>query len=168
MTTQRSRTQLKRAAIAGCIVCIACAESPSATITESPLPAVEAGLVLSDSAPRAGDSLTVFVKATVKSPSVVGSFTAQIAYDATSLRYEGEAAGASDGLRASNAVPGKVRIAGAAADGFVGGELGAYRFTVLERGGAKSITLSIDELHLATRLDVRNQLTLAPIRVIGR
>jgi hypothetical protein len=84
------------------------------------------------------------------------------------LRYEGEAAGASDGLRASNAVPGKVRIAGAAADGFVGGELGAYRFTVLERGGAKSITLSIDELHLATRLDVRNQLTLAPIRVIGR
>jgi hypothetical protein len=146
---------------------IACSEPYRSTVVQNPVPAVEAALVVSDSTPPVGGALLVSVQAVAKE-GTVGSYTAKINYDPTALRFDGEIAINDKGLRASNASPGLVRFAGAAATGFTDGRLASYRFAVLRPNSARTLSLVIDEMHMITRLDAKTALIVAPNRMTSR
>jgi hypothetical protein len=148
------------------LLAVACSENRS-SLVENPAPAVEAALVLSDSAPPVSAVLLVSVQAN-SNQGTVGSFTARISYDPTALRYDGEIPIADTGMRASNAAPGFIRFAGAAASGFTDGRLASYRFAVLRENSARSLSLAVDEMHMISRLDARSTLTVAPNRTTSR
>jgi hypothetical protein len=144
----------------------ACSENRS-SVVENPVPAVEAALVLSDSAPPVDGTLLVSVLAN-SNQGTVGSYTARISYDPTALRYDGEVAIDDTGLRASNPSPGLVRFAGAAATGFTDGRLASYRFVVLRANSATTLSLAVDEMHMISRVDAKSTLTVAPNRTMSR
>ncbi len=98
-------------------------------------------LVLSDMAPAIGD--TVVVTAML---SGVASFTGRVRFDSTALAYAGEHASSDGALRAFNGLPGEVRVAGAAVDGFSTGSLFAARFVVRQGGGLQSLRLTFDQM----------------------
>jgi len=148
------------------LLIFACSENRS-TLIENPTPAVEAALVLSDSAPPVSGELVVSVQAN-SNQGTVGSYTARITYDPAALRYESEIAIDDKGLRASNPTAGLLRFAGAAATGFTDGRLASYRFTVLRANSASSLALVVDEMHMISRVDARSTLTVAPNRTTLR
>jgi hypothetical protein len=148
-------------AIASVLLVNACSETNQATVVQNPVPAVKAALVLSDSAPPAGATLIVSVKA-LADQGTVGSYTAKINYDATALRFDGEVAITDQALRASNPSPGLIRFAGAAAGGFTDGRLASYKFSVLRANSARTLSLVVDEMHMITRLDAKTGLIVAP------
>jgi len=152
---------------ASALFIIACSEPYRSTVVQNPVPAVEAALVVSDSTPPVGGALLVSVQAVAKE-GTVGSYTAKINYDPTALRFDGEIAINDKGLRASNASPGLVRFAGAAATGFTDGRLASYRFAVLRPNSARTLSLAIDEMHMITRLDAKTALIVAPNRMTSR
>ena len=153
-------------ALAIAIFFVACSENRS-TLLGNPNPAVEAVLVLSDSAPPVNSLLLVSVEAN-SNQGLVGSYTAKISYDTTALRFAGEVPINDQGMRASNAAAGLVRFAGAAATGFTDGHLASYRFTVLRANSAKSLFLVVDELHMINRMDAKSTLIVAPNRTTSR
>lgn len=140
---------------------IACSETNRSTVVQNPVPAVKAALVLSDSAPAVGGVLVVSVQA-LADQGTVGSYTAKINYDAAALRFDGEVAISDQALRASNPSPGLVRFAGAAHSGFTTGRLASYKFAVLRENSARTLSLSVDEMHMITRLDAKTGLIMAP------
>jgi hypothetical protein len=146
---------------------VACSESYRSTAAQSPVPAVEAALVVSDSAPAVGAALLVSVRA-LTNQGAVASYTAKINYDPAVLRFEGEVAASDNALRANNASAGVVRIAGAAATGFTNGQLASYRFAVLGANSVKTLSLVVDEMHMIDRLDAKTTLIVAPNRVTSR
>ena len=114
-----------------------------------------ARLVLTDSSAAVGASVDVFADAVLPANGVVGSFTARIRFDSTSLRFDGELPLDDGAMRASNASPGMLRVAGAAQAGFANGRLAAYRFVVLRANGARTLALTMDELHTVERAAVQ-------------
>jgi hypothetical protein len=152
---------------ASALFIIACSEPYRSTVVQNPVPAVEAALVVSDSTPPVGGALLVSVQAVAKE-GTVGSYTAKINYDATALRFDGEIAINDQGLRASNASPGLIRFAGAAAAGFTDGRLASYRFAVLRPHSTRTLSLVVDEMHMITRLDAKTALIVAPNRMTSR
>jgi hypothetical protein len=145
----------------------ACSETYRSAVVENAAPAVEAVLVVSDPSPPVGGPLVVSVQ-TNSNQGIVGSYTARIKYDSTALRFDGEIPIGDKATRAMNPTSGLVRFAGAAADGFPDGRLATYRFVALRSNSAKTLSLVVDELHMITRLDVKNALTVAPIRQSSR
>jgi len=154
-------------AFASALLVIACSETNRSTVVQNPVPAVRAALVLSDSAPAVGGALVVSVLALAEQ-GTVGSYTAKINYDAAALRYDGEVASSDQALRASNATPGLVRIAGAAAAGFTNGRLASYKFSVLRANSTRTLSLVVDEMHMITRLDAKTGLIVAPNTTTSR
>jgi hypothetical protein len=151
---------------AAALLSVACSEYRS-PVVQNPAPAVEAALVVSDSAPPVGGALLVSVQV-VASQGTVGSYTARINYDPAALQFDGEVAMNDKALRASNSLPGLVRIAGAAATGFTDGRLASFRFAVLQSNSARTLSLVVDEMHMVTRVDAKTTLTVAPNRVTSR
>jgi hypothetical protein len=98
----------------------------------------------------------------------IASYTARINYDPDALRFDGEIAMNDAALRASNASPGLVRFAGAAAAGFADGRLASYRFVVLGPNSARTLSLVVDEMHMIDRVDAKATLTIVPNRVTSR
>ncbi len=158
-----NKTTLAAIALLG----VACSEPYGSSVAGNPVPAVEAALVVSDSAPPVGGSLVVSVQ-TVTRHGTVGSYTARIVYDSTALRYDGEVAMNDNGARAVNPSAGLVRFAGVAPAGFADGRLATYTFAVLISNGARTLHLVVDEMHMITHLDAKTALTVAPVRVIAR
>jgi hypothetical protein len=158
----------KTIVIAACALSIAaCSESYRSAVVENAAPAVEAVLVVSDPSPPVGGPLIVSVQ-TKSNQGIVGSYTARIKYDSTALRFDGEIPAIDKAMRAVNPTSGLVRFAGAAADGFPNGQLATYRFVALRSNSAQTLSLVVDELHMITRVDVKNALTVAPIRQSSR
>jgi hypothetical protein len=145
----------------------ACSESYRSTVVQNPVPAVEAALVVSDSAPAVGRTLVVSVQAIAKQ-GTVGSYTARINFDPAALQFDGEVPMTDKAIRASNSLPGLVRIAGAAAAGFADGQLASYRFVVLRANSVRTLALVIDEIHMISRVDAKTTLTIAPNRVTSQ
>jgi hypothetical protein len=166
-SNQLWRRKRASALVATALLSVACSEPYRSTVVQNPVPAVEAALVLSDSAPPVGGALLVSVQA-IANQGTVGSYTAKINYDPTALRFDGEIAINDKGLRASNASPGLVRFAGAAATGFTDGRLASYRFAVLRPNSARTLSLVVDEMHMITRLDAKTALIVAPNRMTSR
>lgn len=166
-SNQLWRRKRASALVATALLSVACSEPYRSTVVQNPVPAVEAALVLSDSAPSVGGALLVSVQA-IANQGTVGSYTARINYDPTVLRFDGEITLNDEGLRASNASPGLVRFAGAAATGFTDGRLASYRFAVLRPNSARTLSLVVDEMHMIDRLDAKTTLTVAPNRVTSR
>ena len=158
-----SRAERIWIAFASALFMIACSEPYRSTMVQTPVPAVEAALMISDLAPRVGGSLIVSVQA-IATQGTVGSYTARINYDPAALRFVGEIAINDNGLRASNASPGLVRFAGAAATGFTGGRLASYKFVVLQPNSARTLSLAVEEMHMITRVDAKTTLTVTPTR----
>lgn len=152
---------------ASALFIIACSEPYRSTVVQNPAPAVEAALLLSDSAPPVGGALLVSVQVIAKQ-GAVASYTARINYDPAALRFDGEIAINDKGLRATNPSPGLVRFAGAAAAGFTDGRLASYRFAVLRPNSARTLSLVVDEMHMINRLDAKTTLTVAPNRMTSR
>jgi hypothetical protein len=100
-----------------------------------------AQLVISDTAAAVGD--TVRVTAMLAG---VASFTARVRFDSTALRYVGEHALNDGAMRAANGLPGELRVAGAALEGFGSGALFAARFEVRRAGGLESLRLTFDQM----------------------
>ena len=164
---QLSRGDRAYALVGAALLSVACSESYRSTVVQNPLPAVEAALVISDSAPPVGAALIVSVQAVAKQ-GAVASYTAKINYDPAALRFDGEIAMSDNGVRASNPSAGLVRIAGAAATGFTNGQLASYRFVVLAPNSVRTLSLVVDEMHMIDRLDAKTTLTVAPNRVTSR
>jgi hypothetical protein len=161
------RTRRLGVIVVSALFMIACSEKYQSTSVQNPIPAVKAALVLSDSAPSVGAVLVVSVQA-VADQGTVGSYTAKISYDASALRFDGEVASSDQALRASNPSPGLIRFAGAAAFGFATGRLASYRFVALQANAAKTLSLSVDEMHMITRLDAKTGLIVAPNSTTSR
>jgi hypothetical protein len=168
MTNSFIWRSMKAIVIAACALSIAaCSETYRSAVVENAAPAVEAVLVVSDPSPPVGGPLVVSVQ-TNSNQGIVGSYTARIKYDSTALRFDGEIPIGDKAMRAVNPTGGLVRFAGAAADGFADGRLATYRFVALRSNSAKTLSLVVDELHMITRVDVKNALTVAPIRQSSR
>ena len=152
------------AAIAFCGA--ACSESYRSTSVQNPVPTVEAVLEISG-ATTVGAGFVVSVRATA-TQGKVGSFTARIRYDAAALRFDGAIPMDDAAMRALNPMPGQLRLAGAAANGFSNGRLASYRFVALRANGAETLSLVVDEMHLITHFDAKPTLTIMPSPVISR
>lgn len=134
-----------------CVFAIAaCQESEPAPPrpTLSTAKAVEAGLVASTLSPGSGDTIVVSARLTSGSDvRAAASFSARLSYDPARLTYLGELARADDGMRVVNAdIPGDVRVAGIASQGFKTGELVALRFVAKGAGGVGALQLYVDQL----------------------
>lgn len=167
MTHTRARWRNRASILAtAALLSAACSEYRS-SVVQNPAPVVEAALVVSDAAPPVGGALLVSVQV-VANQGTVGSYTARINYDPAALRFDGEVAMSDKALRASNSLPGVVRIAGAATTGFTDGRLATYRFAVLQPNSARTLSLVVDEMHMITRVDAKAALIVAPNRVTSR
>lgn len=166
-TSVVARIVLPASVLAGVAFMNGCAERYDSGLVQNPAPGVEAVLVVSDVAAHAGAPLFVSVKANAKA-GTVGSYTARIGYDPTALRYDGEVPLQDEALRAVNPQSGVIRFAGAATTGFVDGRLASYKFVVLRDGGAKTLSLGFDEMHMTIRSDAKANLVVAPVRATSR
>ncbi|MEO7084008.1 MAG: hypothetical protein ABI442_16645 [Gemmatimonadaceae bacterium] len=141
------------ASLAVAIVGIAACTEPRAAAVATPAPVLAARLELSDSAPRAGDSLLVRLRLNGAAASKIVSFTGGLSYDSTMLRFVSETALADGATRVSNPAAGLIRAAGVNANGFADGVLAEYRFVVVNPQGVHRLSLGIDELHDQSRAD---------------
>ena len=142
----RQRTRHLRAAVALLVVLAACTEPVAHEVTPAPVqPALE--LLFADASAAPGGEVRVIVHLRDAGAVRVSSYTARVSYDTTSLAFIGEGTLDDGAMRASNAVKGQVRLAGALEDGFAGGNLTTLRFLV--RGGdpRAALRVSVDELH---------------------
>ena len=112
----------------------------------APVPA-NARLVLSDSAARAGDIVTIAAFASIPGDGAIGSFTARLLYDTLQLRIVDSDSPDDGALRAVNPVEGQYRVAGAHAQGLRDGLLFRFKARVTDPRGLRRIALAIDELH---------------------
>ncbi|MEO7454624.1 MAG: hypothetical protein ABIY52_00085 [Gemmatimonadaceae bacterium] len=133
---------------------LACTERATTNSPVTPPPS-RARLALSDSSAAVGASVDVFAQSGLEAPAVVGSFTARISYDTSSLRLDRELPIDDGFMRVSNAGPGLIRIAGAATNGFTAGQLAAYRFIVLRANGTAALQVVVDEMHTVDRATVQ-------------
>ena len=148
--------------VAATIAISACTEPHAAgPATSTPSPALEARLELSDSAPRAGDTLAVRVRLHGSLATKIVSFTGRVAYDSTALRYVADVPSADGATRVTNPVPGLIRSAGVSAGGFGGGVLVEYRFVVVDPSGVGHLVLGIDEMHDASHVDASHTVVVA-------
>ena len=165
MIITRSRLAAVVAAFAATLTAGGCTEPVATKVKAAPEPTVEARLIVSDSAPAVGATVEVFAQIKSATPEVIGSFTARLRFDSTSLAYREEIALSDGVLRATNATAGLLRFAGAAPHGVANGRLAGYRFTVLRPKAIESMQLVVDELHTVARADAASHLRSAPARV---
>ncbi len=164
---RRSRGRDVALPVLSALLLAACQETepapPRATLAAER--AVEAGLVASTLTPAGGDTLVVLARLTA-GPGVraAASFTARLSYDPARLAYVGEAARADGATRVINAeIPGDLRVAGIASEGFAGGDLVALRFVSKGGGGAGALVLAIDQLHATDGEDLARVVVRSPI-----
>ena len=106
-------------------------------------PQTVAFLVMSDTAPVAGDDVRVTARA--RAAAGIGSFTARLRFDATRLAYVGSES--ASGMRAVNErEPGLLIVAGADPSGFTEDALFTVRFRAITGGSADALQLEISEL----------------------
>ena len=142
----RHWTRHVRATVALLVVVAACTEPAMRDAAPAPVqPALE--LLFSHASATPGSTLSVTVHLRDAGAVHIASYTARVSYDTTSLAFVGEGASDDGAMRASNAVKGQVRLAGALEHGFADGVLTTLRFLV--RGGDPDAALrvSVDELH---------------------
>lgn len=110
---------------------------------------VEAGLIASNLSPDAGDTVLVMLRVfSGIDVRPAASFTARVTYDAARLSFDAESPGVGGGARMVNGeIPGDVRAAGIATDGFTDGELVTLRFIAKAPGPVGLLHLAMDELH---------------------
>ena len=109
-------------------------------------------LTISDSAPKAGATVTVTAYASGKEVTF-GSYAARLTFSPSALTYVGET-GDIAGMRAVNAKAGDVAIAGVNLQGFADGELFAVTMRVEDPSALGTLALSMSEL---TSVDYRNE-----------
>lgn len=118
-------------------------------------PAPESPLVarveLSDSSAAPGSLVVVTTR--LIGPSVAAA-TIRLAYDTTGLAYVGEETLDDGAMRAVNPTSGLVRIAAVAPNGIASGRVHALRFMVRRTSALRTMTLSVDEAHSASGLDL--------------
>jgi hypothetical protein len=131
----------------------ACTEPRAAAKASAPAPALEARLELSDSAPHAGESLSVRLRLSGPNAAKIVSFTGRLTFDSASLRFVSESAISDGATRVSNPTAGLIRAASVSATGFSGGLLAEYHFIVSNPQGVNRFVLGIDELHDASHID---------------
>jgi hypothetical protein len=167
ITSRPPSKKYTRALLVIAFLGLGCSESYRTIMVQSPVPTIEAVLIVSDLSPSIGGSLVVSVQA-IATGGTVGSYTARINYDSTALRFDGEAQMNDQALRATNPATGQVRFAGASPAGFRDGRLASYKFVVLRANAARTLSLGIDEIHMVTRTDAKSNLTVAPVRMTSR
>jgi hypothetical protein len=114
-------------------------------------PSVDAGpalyLALSDQHPKAGSTITVTANVRhADAKAAIGSFTGDLVYDPAGLAFAGEVR-LPAGVRAFNPQSGRIRVAGAAAEGFQDGRLFAVSFRVIDPRSLASLELSVTEMN---------------------
>jgi hypothetical protein len=104
-------------------------------------------VTVSDANPTVGATVTVTANVAQR-PGVqpVGSFKAQLRYDATGLTFVRESK-LPNGVRAFNPQHGDLIAAGAAAGGFQDGRLFAATFTIQNPAALTSLALEVEELN---------------------
>jgi hypothetical protein len=134
------------------IAAIGCDDDRSRELPVAPMEVaaneLSAYVVVSDPAPAIGSRFTVSVR-TRRGTAVgqVGSFTIQVAFDTTRLRFH-EAARSQHGMVMANvARPGVLTAAGASAAGFADDELLAATFTAVSAEAVESLALTVTELN---------------------
>ena len=166
MTISRTIRALAVTTLAGAVLLSAgCTEPVATKVAVSAAPAMEARLVVSDSAPAIGTTVEVFAQVRASTPELIGSYTARLGYDSTALGFREEITLSDGVLRATNAVAGVLRFAGAAPLGVPDGRLAGFRFVVLKPKAMRSMQLVVDEMHTMARTDAVSQLRATPTRV---
>lgn len=121
---------------------------------------------VSDPNPESGTRFTVSVR-TLRGSAVgpVGSFTIELDFDSTQLRFHEAARSGIGMVMANGATPGLVRAAGAAALGFTNDDLMEATFSVIEgvepRDAIASLGLRVTELNSLTFENVSGQVRVS-------
>jgi len=163
--SQFARVIVLGAVVVATLAVEGCTEQASTKAPSTPEPTMDASLVLSNSSPAVGSSVDVYAQIGATTAGLAASFTARIRYDSTALRYQAEIPIADQTLRATNATSGLIRFAGAATAGVTSGRLAAFRFVVLRADGARTLQLTIDELHTVARADAASMVRVIPNHV---
>ena len=116
-------------------------------------------VTISDSNPTIGATITIV--GNVVSPGGVGAFRARLSYDTAALVFVDESPVAGM-MRAVNARPGQIVIAGATAAPAADPRLFALRFRVLRGDAFAGVSLGVDELTDGAFVDHARTLTPAP------
>jgi len=159
--TVRRRTRHIQSCVAALLVAsFACTEPQHADRSKpSPTPALDARIELSDSLAKAGDVIVVTARL-VGTP--VASATARLLYDTTGVELVREETFDDGATRVMNPQAGALRVAAVAANGFVGGRLYAWRFTVRRADAIRFFRLAIDEAHTVSRADAAASMSRKP------
>ena len=148
----------------------ACRDAPRDTVL-TPRPAIEsstAGLVVER---LADDSaLTVMIRLSPGPDSgPVGSMTASIDYDTTTLRFVRDVTPSDGALRAVHDDRGRLRVAVATASGLPMGDVALLRFSVRTANGLEAklgtLALQVVELHDIGARDVKASLAVLPVSI---
>jgi hypothetical protein len=130
--------------VAGCLD-----EPQPMTSAQTPTSATgpAAFLTISPEAPQEGGTVVVTANVLASSAQpVIGSFSGELRYDPAGLTFAGESRLAG-GMRAFNPASGRIRVAGAAAEGFLDGRLFAVAFKVGDPRAVAGLELLLDELN---------------------
>jgi hypothetical protein len=146
------------------IVGVGCRDE-ARSLTSAPEPAFSPFyLTVSNQAAGAGSTVTVTASVVgARAARAVGSFAGHLRYDPDGLTFAAESK-LPTGMRAFNAQPGHIRVAGAATEGFQDGRLFAVTFKVNDPSALTSIELTLDEVH---GTDFGNQLPTEPHLRVG-
>ena len=147
------------------VLTVACRDREGAGV--APTPTVLRSAQLEVSPALAGDSVfAVSIRVTNPGAVAIASMTASVDFDTTLVRYLSDVALGDGGLRAANAVRGRVVIAAAHATGFAEPVLARLMFVARDSSAARSLVLRISELHLTDAHDARAQLMMLPTVVL--
>ncbi len=94
------------------------------------------------------------------------SVTAAVLYDTTRLRFLRDDSPSDGALRAVNATRGRVMIAAAHATGFSGEVYAKLQFVARDARAHETLSLQLNELHLADATDMRSKTAVLPLVVI--
>ena len=127
--------------------------------------AMAAFITVSDPKPNVGDRVTVTgraVRGAVRGASVgkIGSFTLALSYGAPQLRFIEAGRSAYGMVLANGAEPGKLKAAGASAEGFTDDQLLTVVFEVLAPNAVQSLQLTVTEMNSVAFQDQRAQMSV--------
>jgi hypothetical protein len=151
------------AAIIASVVATAC--NDRRPVEPAARPQAVAFITLSDSAPRAGDTVRVAVRlrAEIEIGSI-GSFAATLRYDRSALAMVDEGTMQDAALRAINGTEaGVIRAAGAAAEGFADAPLFVVRLRVTRPQALRSMQLEFSELNAVGRSDLKRSVRVSDV-----
>ncbi len=169
MTTRTVKGRVLHLSLAAALMLLSACKDTLSDATLAPVPSMQPTVQLALMTTAAADSV-ITVELRVNGVSLAGakavSLTAAVVYDTMRLRFLNDESPSDGALRAVNAARGRVMIAAAHATGFSDEVYAKLRFVARDARAHESLSLQLNELHLADATDMRGRTTVLPLVVI--